>query len=111
MNESTCSVVRKTTGPAFSDQPQWRAADGMVHAAFEANAAEHPDRIALAVGAATWSYRELNSRANKLAHVLRGAGVGPGCVVGVCLHPSPELVASILAVLKAGAAYCPLDAT
>jgi D-alanine--poly(phosphoribitol) ligase subunit 1 len=110
MNESSCEVS-KTIAATFGEQPQLRAADGMVHAAFEANAAENPDRVALVVGGTVWSYRELNLQANKLAHALRGRGVRPGCVVGVCLHPSPQLVASILAILKAGAAYCPLDAT
>jgi amino acid adenylation domain-containing protein len=55
------------------------------------------------------TYRELNRRANQLAHDLRDCGVGPDTLVGVCLTPSIELVVSLLAVLKAGGAYLPLD--
>jgi amino acid adenylation domain-containing protein len=55
------------------------------------------------------TYRELNRRANQLAHDLRDCGVGPDTLVGVCLTPSIDLVVALLAVLKAGGAYLPLD--
>src|SRR5262249_52342880 len=52
---------------------------------------------------------ELNERANRLAHYLRGQEVGPETLVGVCLERTPELIVSLLAVLKAGGGYVPLD--
>ncbi|MEL7227255.1 MAG: AMP-binding protein, partial [Cyanobacteria bacterium J06576_12] len=55
------------------------------------------------------TYQQLNQRANKLAHWLRSQGVGPGVLVGVCVHPGIDLVAALLATLKAGGAYIPLD--
>jgi amino acid adenylation domain-containing protein len=76
---------------------------------FEARALERPDAPALTFGATTLTYRELNERANRLAHRLRALGVAPGTRVGIALERSAELVAAILATLKAGGAYVPLD--
>ncbi|MEN1571915.1 AMP-binding protein, partial [Pseudomonas aeruginosa] len=55
------------------------------------------------------SYRELNRRANVLAHRLRAEGVGPDVPVGIAMQRSPELVVALLAALKAGGAYVPMD--
>jgi amino acid adenylation domain-containing protein/non-ribosomal peptide synthase protein (TIGR01720 family) len=80
-----------------------------VHEAFEKQAAKTPDGVALVCGGQSLTYRELNERANRLAHYLRSLGVGPDSRVGVCFERSLDLVVSIYAVLKAGGAYVPLD--
>jgi amino acid adenylation domain-containing protein/thioester reductase-like protein len=79
-------------------------------ALFEERAAAEPDAVAV-VGAdgGCVTYRELDRRANALAHELRGLGVGPEVLVGLCARPSLELLVGILAVAKAGGAYVPLD--
>ena len=80
-----------------------------VHKLFEQQVELTPAAIALVSRDASLSYRELNERANQLAHYLREHGVGPESLVGVCLKRSFEMVVAMLAVLKAGAAYVPLD--
>ena len=68
-----------------------------------------PDAIAVVYEDAQWTYRELNRRANQLAHHLRALGVGPEVRVGLCVERSLEMVAGVLGILKAGGAYVPLD--
>ncbi|MCP4659291.1 MAG: amino acid adenylation domain-containing protein, partial [bacterium] len=79
-----------------------------IHQWFEAQVEVSPEAIAV-VGEERLSYRELNLRANRLAHHLRSLGVGPEVPVGIALSRSPAMVVAILAVLKAGGAYLPLD--
>ncbi|MCB1056818.1 MAG: AMP-binding protein, partial [Acidobacteria bacterium] len=80
-----------------------------VHRAIEARCAEHPDRVAVQLGERSLSYGELHRLSNRIARRLVRLGAGPETLVGVYMERSPELVAVLLAVFKAGAAYLPLD--
>ncbi|MGB8839988.1 MAG: amino acid adenylation domain-containing protein, partial [Aliidongia sp.] len=76
---------------------------------FEAQVARTPDATALVFEESSLTYAELNTQANRLAHHLIGMEIGPEDIVALCLPRSFELVVSLLAILKAGAAYLPLD--
>ena len=84
-------------------------ADATVHQLFEQHAASSPDTVCLVYGAARLNYKAVNEAANQLAHWLVGHGIGAGTAVSVSSHKCPELYITLLAVLKAGAAYVPLD--
>ncbi|MCC6554026.1 MAG: amino acid adenylation domain-containing protein [Polyangiaceae bacterium] len=94
---------------------EWNATEApyperaLAHTLFEEAARRSPDATALELEGATMSFRELDRRANRLAHALRARGVGPEVLVAVLAERSFELVIAILAVLKAGGAYLPLD--
>jgi amino acid adenylation domain-containing protein/non-ribosomal peptide synthase protein (TIGR01720 family) len=83
--------------------------DGFIHELIEEQAERTPETEAVAFGAEELTYRELNERANRLAHFLRASGVCPEVVVGVCLERSIEMVVALLGILKAGGAYLPID--
>ncbi len=92
------------------NRPAWPLpAPRCLHELVAQQAARTPDSTALVVVEERLSYRELDTRASRLAHLLRGLGVGPERCVGVCLPRGVDLVVAILAVLKAGGAYVPLD--
>ena len=76
---------------------------------FERRVEEAPEAIAVASADGSLTYRELNARANQLAHHLQALGVGPEKIVGICLDRSFDFVIAALGVLKAGGAYVPLD--
>ncbi|RNB58932.1 amino acid adenylation domain-containing protein [Brevibacillus gelatini] len=80
-----------------------------VHQAFEKQVEKSPDAVALVYKNVEWTYAELNQRANQLAHRLLAWGVQPDTLVGICLERSPEMIVAFLGVLKAGAAYVPID--
>jgi amino acid adenylation domain-containing protein len=86
------------------------AADGLtVHQLFEWQVRATPQAAALVHGGGVTRYAELNADANRIAHALRRLGAGPETRVAVCLERTPALPAALLGVLKAGAAYVPLD--
>jgi amino acid adenylation domain-containing protein len=80
-----------------------------IHQLFEVQAERMPDAIAVVFEDEDLTYRELNRRANQLAHYLQSHGVGPGALVAICTERSPEMVIGMLGILKSGGAYVPLD--
>ena len=93
----------------WNDSATGPSPDGLIHEAFERQARRSPSRPALLWDGETVDYGALDQRANRLADELRGRGVGAESLVALCLERSPELVVAVLAVLKAGAAFLPLD--
>jgi amino acid adenylation domain-containing protein/FkbM family methyltransferase len=87
-----------------------RGAGPCLHGLIEAQAERTPELMALAFEQQKLSYRELDRRANQLAHRLRALGVGPEMPVGLCVERSLDMVIAMLGILKAGGAYLPIDA-
>jgi aspartate racemase len=83
--------------------------EACIHSLFEAQVERTPEAVAVVFAEQELTYRALNSRANQLAHYLRGLGVGPETRVGICLERSLAMVVGLLGILKAGGAYVPLD--
>ncbi|HEY6051753.1 MAG TPA: amino acid adenylation domain-containing protein, partial [Thermoanaerobaculia bacterium] len=86
-------------------------ASATIHGLFEKQAQRTPDAEAILDGRRSLTFRELDRRANRLAHFLRRRGVGPETAVGVCLERSARIPEALLGVLKAGGAWVPLDPT
>src|ERR1700679_1137879 len=80
-----------------------------VHEMFEGQADRAPFAIALVAGDERRTFAGIEARANRLAHHLRGRGVGPDSVIGLCIDRRADLVVGLLGILKAGGAYLPLD--
>jgi surfactin family lipopeptide synthetase A len=83
--------------------------DKCIHQLFEAIVEQTPDAVAVVFEDEQLTYKELNQRANQLAHYLANLGVGPEVLVGICVERSLEMVVGLLGILKAGGAYVPLD--
>ncbi|RYZ37357.1 MAG: amino acid adenylation domain-containing protein, partial [Myxococcaceae bacterium] len=83
--------------------------DATLHGRIEAQVARTPDADAVAFEGTTLSFRQLDARANQLARHLRSLGVGPEVTVGLCMERSVESIVALLAVLKAGGAFVPID--
>ena len=83
--------------------------DKCIHQLFQEQVERTPDAIAVVFEDLQLTYRELNCRSNQLAHYLQSLGVKPDVLVGICVERSIEMVVGMLGVLKAGAAYVPLD--
>ncbi|MEA5602496.1 non-ribosomal peptide synthetase [Nostoc sp. UHCC 0252] len=88
-----------------TDYPQ----DKCVHQLFEVQVEKTPNAIAVIFENRQLTYRELNNRANQLAHYLQQLGVKPDVLAGICVERSIEMVVGLLAIMKAGGAYMPLD--
>ncbi len=97
-------AVLESFNPAWRDLPRQTLVE-----LIEQQAARKQQATAILFGEQSLSYRELNQRANQLAHLLIEKGVGPERLAGICLERSLEMVIAMLAVLKAGGAYVPLD--
>ncbi len=80
-----------------------------IHRLFETQAEKTPDAVAVVFDEQHLTYRELNQRANQLAHYLQTLGVGKETLVGICVERSLEMIVGLLGILKAGGAYVPLD--
>lgn len=101
------SVHSETRGAAAD--PRQDASARLLHHYFEQQAEAHPARTAVEFQGETLSYRDLDRRANRIAHALAARGVVPGDLVAIYLNKSPRLYAAMLGILKAGAGYVPID--
>ncbi len=88
-----------------------RSADQVLHQLFEEQVLLTPDQVAVVYDGYTLTYRQLNARANQVARLLRSKGTQPDTLIGIMVDRSIEMVVSMLAVLKAGGAYTPIDPT
>lgn len=93
----------------WNDTQIWYPHDWGIHHYFERQTLKTPEKPALYANGRFLTYHQLNQQANRLAHYLQTQGITQGALVGVCLERSAELLIALLAILKAGAAYVPLD--
>jgi amino acid adenylation domain-containing protein/thioester reductase-like protein len=105
LTESERKLIVSDWNDAHADLPH----DDCVHHLFERQAEKTPDATAVVFEKGQLSYKQLDRRANQLAHYLRARGVGPEMPVAICLERSPEMLVGLLGILKAGGAYLPLD--
>jgi amino acid adenylation domain-containing protein len=93
----------------WNDTDREYSQDKCIHQLFEEQVEKTPDAIAVVFEEQQLTYRELNTRANQLAHYLCSLGVKPEVLVGICVERSVEMLIGLLGILKAGGAYVPLD--
>ncbi|MEU7103704.1 amino acid adenylation domain-containing protein [Streptomyces sp. NPDC046215] len=106
----TAAVLHRATARRLPrPRHEERTGQDLLHHLVARAAARHPDAVAVTCGGAQLTYGALDTRAGRLAAVLRSHGAGPEHLVGLCLPAGPQWAVGALAVLKAGAAYLPLD--
>ncbi|MEG4111235.1 MULTISPECIES: amino acid adenylation domain-containing protein [unclassified Microcoleus] len=105
LSERECHKILVEWNDTQADYPK----DKCIHQLFEAQVEQTPDAMAVVYEDKQLTYRELNGRANQLAHYLQKLGVGPEVLVGIFVERSLEMMVGLLAILKAGGAYVPLD--
>lgn len=105
VSESTANEMLTIWNDIPEDFPKYKT----LHEAFEASVRQYPNHNALAFGSAVLTYTELNEKANQLANYLIDLGTTKGSPVGICMERSVEVIISILAILKSGGTYVPLD--
>ncbi len=109
---SSASPETNTIAPSPGNRDtRLKFASGVITEIFEAQAEATPTRIALVDGNQTLTYQRLNERSNQIAHYLRRHGVGAESMVGIFLGRNPDAISAIVGILKAGAAYVPIDPT
>ena len=108
LSETEQLDLRRWNGPRITHGD----GEGGIHRLIELQTAKHPEAVAVVSTAGSLSYRLLNARANRLAHYLVQLGVRPNTIVGLLLDRSaPDLIVAMVAILKAGGAFVPLDLT
>ena len=100
---------KKTIIERWNDTRREFNADICMHELFEQQVLRQPEAVATIFEGTIVTYAELNTRANRIARLLRKQGVTPGMLVGVCLDRSHDMIAGLLGILKAGCAYVPLE--
>ncbi|MEG4345120.1 amino acid adenylation domain-containing protein [Microcoleus sp. A003_D6] len=95
----------------WNDTTKESPQDKCIHQLFEEQVEQTPDQVAVVFEGEQLTYRELNAKANQLAHYLQSLGVEPEILVGICVERSPLMIIGLLGILKAGGAYVPIDPT
>lgn len=94
---------------SWNSTPVQALPDSSIHQQFELQAIKRPDHVAVVFKEEKLSYKKLNDIANKVSHQLISSNVRPGQMIGICVDPSLEMIITLLAILKAGCSYVPLD--
>jgi len=108
-NRSSSKIHPSFTSPYQDGEPELRKIELCFHQLFELQVEQAPDAIATVFEKQYLTYRELNSKANQIAHYLQQRGVKPEVLVGICIDRSLDAIAGLLGIFKAGGAYLPLD--